>query len=66
MAAEALETYVQNNAWQIELISERVKEAEAGGPFVEHDKVDKWLESLAGGRRQPRPRPSRSRAGKGV
>ena len=66
LAAEALEAYVQNNAWQIELIKDRVKEADAGGPFVEHDRVDQWLESLAGGRRPRRPRPTRSRAGKDV
>lgn len=65
LAAKALEAYVQNNAWQVDLINQRVKEADAGGPFVEHERVSKWLEALAAGRQAPRPRANRRRTQRG-
>ncbi len=64
LAAEALASYIETNAWQMELIASRVKEADAGGPFVDHERVAAWLDSLGTGRRLPRPRAQRRRSSK--
>ena len=45
LAAEAIGAYVEAHEWQVAEIERGVKEADAGGPFVEHDKVDAWLRS---------------------
>lgn len=59
MAAEALATYVDANSWQLGLIRRRIKEADSGGPFIAHDSVAGWLDSLAKGGKPKRPRPAR-------
>ena len=45
LVEEALTEYLEREAWQIAEITEAVAEADAGGPFVEHEKVDTWLRS---------------------
>ncbi len=45
LVEEALEEYLAREAWQVEEIAEAVAEADAGGPFIEHDKVEAWLKS---------------------
>jgi predicted transcriptional regulator len=55
LAAEALATYVDANSWQLGVIRQRLKEADAGGPFVSHDAVARWLDGLAKGRKGKRP-----------
>lgn len=42
LAVEAIESYVADNEWQIEAISEGIADADAGR-FVEHDEVAAWL-----------------------
>jgi RHH-type transcriptional regulator, rel operon repressor / antitoxin RelB len=59
LAAEALATYVDANSWQLGLIRRRIKEADGGGPFVQHDSVAKWLDSLAKGGKSRRPQSAR-------
>jgi len=64
LAAEALATYVDANSWQLGLIRDRINEADAGGPFVEHDSVARWLDSLAKGGKARRPGPAKARKSK--
>ena len=56
LVEEALTDYLEREAWQIAEIAEAVAEADAGGPFVEHEKVDRWLRSW--GRDDEEPPPS--------
>ena len=45
LAAEAITDFLEVNAWQVEEIRRAVEKADAGGPFVAHEDVDRWLES---------------------
>jgi predicted transcriptional regulator len=45
LANEAIASYVDANAWQVEEIRKAVAKADAGGPFVPHEQVASWLES---------------------
>jgi predicted transcriptional regulator len=45
LANEAIASYVDANAWQVEEIRKAVAKADAGGPFVPHEQVAPWLES---------------------
>ena len=58
LAAEALESYVDLNEWQVAAIREGVADADADR-FVEHAEVEAWLKTW--GRPEAKPRP-RSRA----
>lgn len=61
LAGEAIEQFVDLNAWQIAHIQGAVGEDEAGGPGVPHDEVMRWVKSWGGKRASPRPKPKRSR-----
>ena len=56
LAAEAIAEYVDNNAWQVEETRKAVEQANAGGPFVAHDDVEKYAETLVRGEKPRRPR----------
>ena len=56
LAAEAIAEYVDTNAWQVEEIRKAVKQADAGGPFVAHDDVEKYVDALARGEKPQRPK----------
>ena len=43
LAAEAIVAYVEAQEWQVAEIEQAVKEANSGGPFVEHEDVAAWL-----------------------
>ena len=45
IADEALSSYINENAWQVEAIREAVEQADAGGPFVAMEDVKRWVES---------------------
>jgi predicted transcriptional regulator len=45
LAAEAIEAYLDQNAWQIEETRKAALKADAGGPFVKHGDMVAWLES---------------------
>ena len=49
LANEAIASYVDANAWQVEEIRKAVAKADAGGPFVPHEQVAPWLDSRAKG-----------------
>lgn len=55
LVEEALSDYLEREAWQIAEIAEAVAEADAGGPFVEHEKVDAWLRSWGKDDEEPPP-----------
>jgi predicted transcriptional regulator len=55
-AAEAIAEYDDNDAWQVEEIRKAVERADAGGPFVAHDDVEKYAETLARGEKPRRPK----------
>jgi predicted transcriptional regulator len=55
LVEEALTNYLEREAWQIAEIAEAVAEADAGGPFVEHEKVDAWLRSWGTDDEEPSP-----------
>ena len=55
LVEEALTNYLEREAWQISEIVEAVAEADSGGPFVEHEKVDAWLRSWGKDDEQPPP-----------
>lgn len=46
LAAEAVENYLENHAWQITAIQSAVNRANSNNAkFVEHEKVKDWLNS---------------------
>jgi RHH-type transcriptional regulator, rel operon repressor / antitoxin RelB len=57
LASEAITSYVEQNAWQIEEIKQGLKEATSGAPGVSHTQVEKWVRSWGTGRKVRRPRP---------
>ncbi|MGP6158328.1 MAG: CopG family ribbon-helix-helix protein [Vulcanimicrobiaceae bacterium] len=46
LAAEAITTYLEAQGWQVHAIEEAVRKADAGGPFVAHEDVVRWVRSL--------------------
>ncbi|MGH7123409.1 MAG: CopG family ribbon-helix-helix protein [Stellaceae bacterium] len=57
LAAEAVASYVEQNAWQVEEIRAGLKEAKSGTPGVPHAEVEKWIRSWRTTRPLRRPRP---------
>jgi len=60
LASEAIETYVNLNAWQVAHIKAALAEDEAGGPAVSHEDVAQWMQSWGADRELPRPQPKKS------
>jgi RHH-type transcriptional regulator, rel operon repressor / antitoxin RelB len=56
LAAEAIEGFLDQNAWQIEETRKAALKADAGGPFVAHEEVTAWLESWGSNEEQPPPK----------
>lgn len=57
IAAEAITAYIEANAWQVELIRQRVADSEKpDARFVPHDEVEAWFMSL--GTENPLPKPT--------
>ena len=52
LANEAIASYVERNAWQIEEIRKGLEEARSGTPGVPHEEVEKWVHV---GHRRSRP-----------
>src|SRR5579863_669327 len=57
LASEAIESYVNLNAWQVAHIKAALAEDEAGGPGVPHEEVVRWMESWGTDNELPRPEP---------
>ena len=60
LASEAIERYVNLNAWQVAHITQALAEDEAGGHAVPHEKVAAWLESWGTERELPKPEAKKS------
>ena len=60
LASEAIETYVNLNAWQVAHIKAALTEDQAGGPTVSHEDVVQWMQSWGTDRELPRPQPKKS------
>lgn len=60
LASEAIESYVDLNAWQIAHIKAALAEDEAGAPGVPHEEVMRWMESWGTEHELPRPEPKKS------
>jgi len=60
LASEAIETYVNFNAWQVAHIRAALEEDEAGGPAVPHEEVAQWIQSWGTDHQLPRPQPKKS------
>jgi len=57
VAVEAIASYVETYQWQLEEIARGLAEADAGGPFVEHERVVEWLRSWGTDDELPPPKP---------
>lgn len=54
---DAVATYLAINDRQIEEIRAGLREAEAGGPFISHEAMTRWLESWGADDELPPPNP---------
>src|SRR6266851_7373799 len=59
LASEAIESYVNLNAWQVAHIKEALAEDEGGAPGVPHDEVTRWMDSWGTDHELPRPGPKK-------
>ena len=55
LIAEAVQTLIEENAWQVEETRKAVEKADAGGPFVKHEDITAWLRSWGGEGELPPP-----------
>jgi predicted transcriptional regulator len=55
LAVEALESYLEANAWQVEKIEETIAKLDAGAPTVPHDEVEAWVGSWDTESEPPKP-----------
>ncbi len=55
LASEAIASYVDRNAWQIDEIKRGLDEARSGTPGVPHEEVEKWVRSWGTDHELPRP-----------
>ena len=60
LASEAIEAYVDVNAWQVAHIKEAREEDESGASGVPHEEVVAWMESWGTGHELLAPKPKRS------
>ncbi|MSO72975.1 MAG: hypothetical protein EXQ84_05130 [Rhodospirillaceae bacterium] len=56
LAREAIEQFVERNDWQIAVIEGRLADMNSGGETVPHDKVERWLDAKAAGKKLPIPK----------
>lgn len=60
LASEAITSYVDRNAWQIDEIKKGLDEARSGTPGVPHEQVEEWVRSWGTQNELPRPTAKRS------
>ena len=58
LTKEALEQYVETQRWQYQRIKDALAGANAGGPFVAHEDVKKWVDSWGTDNELPEPEPT--------
>lgn len=57
LIAEAIQSFVQLQRWQMEGIERAIQNADAGGPFYAHDALRRWAESWGADDELPPPDP---------
>jgi RHH-type rel operon transcriptional repressor/antitoxin RelB len=60
LASEAIASYVDRNAWQVEEIRRGLEEARSGSPGVPHEEVEAWVRSWDSDNELPRPTAKKS------
>ena len=60
LASEAIESYVNLNAWQVAHIRAALAEDEEGGPGIPHEEVMQWMASWETDHELPPPEPKKS------
>jgi predicted transcriptional regulator len=55
LVREALAAYLDYQEWKTASIAEAAAEADAGGPFIEHERVAAWMRSWGTDDELPRP-----------
>lgn len=60
LASEAIESYVNLNAWQVAQIKAALAEDEEGMPGIPHEEVMRWMKSWGTDHELPRPEPKKS------
>jgi predicted transcriptional regulator len=60
LASEAIASYVERNAWQIEEIRRGLEQARSGTPGVPHEEVERWVRSWDTDHERPRPKARKS------
>ena len=60
LASEAIEGYVNLNAWQVAHIKAALAEDAEGTPGIPHEEVMRWMKSWGTDHELPRPEPKKS------
>lgn len=60
LATEAIEGFVERNAWQVARIKKGLAEAKSGAAGVPHEDVAAWMKSWGTDHELPRPTPRQS------
>jgi len=60
LASEAIENYLDLNAWQVDEIKKGLEEARSGTSGVPHKEVEKWVRSWGSDHERPRPTAKKS------
>ena len=55
LVEDALIPFLDYEEWKYSAISEAVKKADAGGPFIEHERVEAWVKTWGTDHETPRP-----------
>ena len=55
LARQALDQFLEVEAWHAAAIDEAIAEADAGGPFIAHEDMVAYLDALARGEDPPAP-----------
>ncbi|HEX4292911.1 MAG TPA: hypothetical protein VHZ29_02120 [Rhizomicrobium sp.] len=58
IAAMAIEHFIEFDAHEMELTKQALGRAEAGGPFISHDDMTKWMRSMGTDGELPLPKPT--------
>jgi predicted transcriptional regulator len=55
---QALDVFLEVHDWQVAHIARAKKEADAGGPFIAHEDMVRWIDSLGTEGELPAPAPT--------
>lgn len=58
VAAMAIEQFVALDAREMELTKRALERAKAGGPFISHEDMTKWMKSMGTDKELPVPKPT--------